>query len=256
MLIPIQQTKHIVMKRLVLIMLCMPFGVEAFSQIVSAEYFFDADPGFGNGTALNVSGDSIDENFSIPTESLSDGIHTLYVRVLNANGVWSLYDKNSVWVSIRNANAALITAAEYFIDMDPGLGLGTAIDISGDSIDEDIMLDVPEDLSDGDHIVYVRVLNANGIWSLYARSNVSTLSDNEFDINAFKLYPNPVKDSLHFEANNHPILDFKIIDFTGKVVYNDLPNSNKINLEWLPTGAYLVQIKTENGSISKKIIKD
>jgi len=224
------------------------------SFIASAEYFFDTDPGYGNGTSLSLSGDIIDENISISTENLSDGVHTLYVRVLNEVGVWSLYAKRVIYVTPEILNSALIASAEYFIDEDPGFGFGTAIDISGDSIDEDISLNIPEDLNEGDHIIYIRVLNEAGIWSLYARSDVSTLSNDEFALNEIKFYPNPAKDILYLHTKNQQITGFKIIDLTGKVVYKTIPQVPRVDLQNLSPGMYLVNVKTEKGSISKKLI--
>ena len=41
---------------------------QGYAQITEAEYFFDTDPGVGNGTALSVAnGNTIDESFTIPT---------------------------------------------------------------------------------------------------------------------------------------------------------------------------------------------
>ena len=224
------------------------------SFIASAEYFFDSDPGFGNGTTINVSGDNIDDDNSIATENLTDGIHKLYIRVLNEAGIWSLYNRKVIFVNSNILNSAPIAAAEYFIDEDPGLGLGTSIEISGLSIDEDLAIDIPEDLTEGDHIIYIRVLNEDGIWSLYAHSDVSTLSNEEFELNSIKFYPNPVKDILHLDTKNQQITGFKIIDLTGKIVYKTIPQAYRVNLQNLSPGMYLVNVKTKNGSLSKKII--
>jgi hypothetical protein len=45
-------------------------------RIVTGEYFFDSDPGLGNGTVftVNSSGDSVSMNFDIPAGSLSCGV--------------------------------------------------------------------------------------------------------------------------------------------------------------------------------------
>jgi len=62
-------------------------------KILSAEYFIDADPGVGNGTPLlpeDGNFNSLFEKFSsnISTSSLSEGIHTLYVRLKNSDDTW------------------------------------------------------------------------------------------------------------------------------------------------------------------------
>ena len=136
------------------------------ASIASAEYFFDTDPGVGNGTALTMSGGSMDQNYNIPTTGLPAGVHRLYVRVINNDGSWSLYDKNAFYISPDYSNAALISAAEYFLDTDPGVGNGTPISISGSSIDQNIA--IPTDgLADNTYTLYIRLINANGTWSIY-----------------------------------------------------------------------------------------
>lgn len=58
------------------------------------EYFFDTDPGFGNGTAIpfgsglgtNIS----DFSFAASLTGLPNGLHYLFVRTKEANGKWSL----------------------------------------------------------------------------------------------------------------------------------------------------------------------
>jgi len=136
------------------------------ANIAAAEYFIDTDPGVGNGTALTVSGNVIDQNFSISTTGLTDGIHRLFVRVINDNGAWSIYDRNVFYINPSQTNTALITAAEYFIDTDPGVGMGTPLVMAGNVVDE--MYNIPTTgMSDGNYTLYVRVINADGSWSLY-----------------------------------------------------------------------------------------
>lgn len=227
------------------------------ANIASAEYFIDSDPGVGNATSLSVAGTIIDQNFTIPTTGLSDGIHSLHIRVINDDGTWGLYDRNVFYVNPNNSNAALITAAEYFFDIDPGFGSGTAIELDDvESMDEDFAIEAPLDLSEGVHFLYVRVQNTDGDWSLYASANsVTILSTPDSDFQNFEFYPNPVKDVLHFEVENQEIIDFKVIDLFGKVVMEKRPLENQIDLSVLSSGAYLFHLKTNVGTISKKFIK-
>src|SRR6185503_21127028 len=95
------------------------------ANINGAEYFFDTDPGTGNGTSLSVgaSGGIVNFTANIPT-SLSAGFHFLAIRVKGTDGIWGLYEKRGFYISGSTAAAANITAAEYFLDSDPGLGNG------------------------------------------------------------------------------------------------------------------------------------
>ncbi len=228
------------------------------ASIASSEYFIDTDPGVGNGTSIAVSGNMIDEDLNVTTVGLTEGIHKLYVRLINNDGTWSIYDKNVFYVSPTLSNSALITAAEYFFDIDPGVGNASAIDlIDADNLDEDLVVQVPTDLSSGDHILYIRVQNTDGTWSLYTHSEqLSTLSDNDYVLNHFRFYPNPVKDIMFLDTDNQQITDFKIISLNGQVVFDDIPVDYTLNLSHLASGTYLFQLKTDVGSISKKFVKE
>ena len=61
------------MKRYSIMAMCLFAITSGFAQITSAEYFFDTDPGVGNGTALTISGNTIDQNLNIPTTGVIVG---------------------------------------------------------------------------------------------------------------------------------------------------------------------------------------
>ena len=165
------------MKRLSIILLCLFSFICGFSQITNAEYFIDIDPGIGNGVTLSVSGNTIDQNFNIPTIGLSEGIHKLYIRVKDADDEWSIYDKNVFYINPNQSNTADIASAEYFIDTDPGVGSGTALTMTGNVIDQNYNIPTTG-LSDGTHKLYVRVINDDGSWSLYDK-NVFYINPNQ-----------------------------------------------------------------------------
>lgn len=58
------------------------------------EYFFDTDPGFGNGTAIPFGGglgtNISDFSFGAPLTGLPNGLHYLFIRTKELNGKWSL----------------------------------------------------------------------------------------------------------------------------------------------------------------------
>ena len=62
-------------------------------KITSAEYFYNAEPGIGNGIAISPSfalSDSINLTRTIATTGLPVGMDTLYIRVKDSLGIWSL----------------------------------------------------------------------------------------------------------------------------------------------------------------------
>ena len=74
------------------------------SNIAAAEYFIDADPGQGSGTAMaaaDASFDSATENVtaSVDVSGLADGAYTLYVRGVDSEGNWGGTDSTALTVS-------------------------------------------------------------------------------------------------------------------------------------------------------------
>ncbi|CAN5343757.1 hypothetical protein BH09BAC2_BH09BAC2_14990 [soil metagenome] len=144
-------------------------GAAVSADIISAEYYIDSDPGTGNGTQLNTGSIGGVVNFiaSIPTASLISGFHNIYIRAKNASGIWGLYESRSFYISAAATDAAEITAAEYFYDVDPGPGNGLPISIGSPlSVYKDSLTLPLGSLPIGDHLVGIRVKNTAGQWSL------------------------------------------------------------------------------------------
>jgi hypothetical protein len=61
----------------------------ANNTILKAEYYFDTEPGVGNGTPLTFASpaDSVEQDFTISVDGLNPGFHHLYVRALASNVV-------------------------------------------------------------------------------------------------------------------------------------------------------------------------
>lgn len=78
-----------------------------------------------------------------------------YIRILAVLLLWPAL-----------ALAADITALEYYIDSDPGEGLGSPITItSGPTVSTQFIVDLST-LSEGTHYLYVRAKDANNKWSI------------------------------------------------------------------------------------------
>ncbi len=76
-----------------------PGTPEALPQITQMEYFFDLDPGFGNGTEILVTPDSlIIENFMADIFTLDVGEHLIFFRVKDENNRWSLSTVDKLYI--------------------------------------------------------------------------------------------------------------------------------------------------------------
>ena len=74
------------------------------------------------------------------------------------------------------------------------------------------------------------------------------------DINyskSYNIHPNPTSDEFKITGEN--ILGIEITNVFGDIIYKS--NSSVINISRQPKGIYLVKIKTDKGTITKKIIK-
>ncbi len=183
-------------KRLFMLSLMILFITAARSQIITnAEYFFDADPGPGNGIAITVTspGDIVNITANVSTASLSTGFHFIGIRVKDANGKWGLYEARGFYISNATANAANIVAAEYFFDADPGPGSGTSVSVGASGAVVNFTAVIPTSLSAGFHFLAIRTKGADGVWGLYesrgfytssATSNAANIVAAEYFIDA------------------------------------------------------------------------
>lgn len=141
-------------------------GSVSAQQIVAGEYFVDADPGVGRGVAVaGTAGDTSNFSFSILTTTLTAGFHTLGFRSKNNLGLWSHYENRVFYISSQVPVSATITAAEYFLDKDPGLGLATPIPVASGNV-VSLQFQVAN-IPAGFHVLAVRVKNETGSWSHY-----------------------------------------------------------------------------------------
>lgn len=204
------------------------------------EYFIDVDPGVGNATAISISeSDSLNiSNQPILITGLEPGQHNLYLRSKNSNGTWSNLANRLFYIKTNDLNFTL-SKMEYFIDLDPGIGNGLNITVPiGDTISlKDIQLS-QNSLPIGDHHMFIRVKNSNGLWS-----NISTQK--------FKVCTNYgalSKMDFHIETNQ--------VFFTNQSEYNDTTTwmfgdgtidtvLNPIKT-YASAGNYLVKLISEN----------
>lgn len=137
------------------------------ANIISAEYFFDTDPGLGKGLAIPVSrGTDVSvSSFAVPINMLPTGLHRIYICTQNANGQWSITNVASFYIlpvsfSIPpNAAPGNITRFEYFFDKDPGFGKGTVVTVSPTT-----------DMNNYTHAADITGLKTDSIHTLYTRT--------------------------------------------------------------------------------------
>ncbi|SHG14147.1 RCC1 domain-containing protein [Chryseobacterium vrystaatense] len=152
--------------------------------VSQAEYFWDNDPGTGNGTPVLANDGSFNSAFEQLTKTgvttPGNGLHKLSVRIKDNTGVWGPVFTNVIDVQ-QNPTSTLMTIsqAEYFWDTDPGVGNGTpvlAADGNFNSAYEQLTKTGIALPAVGLHVFNVRVKDNTGVWGAVFKNviNVET----------------------------------------------------------------------------------
>ncbi|MFK7950096.1 MAG: BspA family leucine-rich repeat surface protein [Saprospiraceae bacterium] len=90
-------------------------------------------------------------------------------------------------------------------------------------------------------------------------SDIVSIQMNSNDVEDFNIFPNPVINQLTINCtgNINNIQTIDLINSNGQIIKTKVPTSNRtyFNMKSLPSGIYVVLVKSTNGIISKKVIK-
>ncbi len=146
--------------------------LQAQPNITRVEYFIDTDPGMGLATVKPITPgtDLANQTISFDPTALTPGVHFLGIRSRNANGAWS----HTNYLAFAKAFPALpaepdrgnLNKIEYFIDNDPGMGMGIPIAFTtGNNLTNTVAQINVTGLAAGTHMLGWRSRQANGAWS-------------------------------------------------------------------------------------------
>ena len=107
-------------------------------------------------------------------------------------------------------------------------------------------------------VYYVEVIDQDGCVGISNSINFIVESVNS-ENNIFTIYPNPTTDWITIKTNTNIDSDITIINVFGEIVYtissNDLlDNYERINLENISKGMYILQLINNNTIINHRII--
>ena len=146
-------------------------------QAAVIEYFFDEDPGYGQGRTLDQikTGDNL---LSLDITDIETGVHVLSLRSQDVAGRWSPTLSRPVYV-VKPAGE--VVAVEYFFDADPGFGNGISVQLPSD-LSAPFAVDIPIDmLSMGTHVFYIRSKDSNGQWSSVRSEEIEVVETSGID---------------------------------------------------------------------------
>ncbi len=79
------------------------------------------------------------------------------------------------------------------------------------------------------------------------------------DINSvdFHLYPNPIESAIHIDAEEN-LFSIEILDLSGRVIYKTKPNAQSfiMDVSWLESGSYIIEVQFADLSLRKMIFKN
>lgn len=133
-------------------------------DLARLEYFFDTDPGYGQGHPLlnPATGKNV---YQMSFSEVEAGAHVLYLRAQEKNGVWSSTLSRPLYV-VHPSNIGVVALEYFFDDADPGEGKAAKVDWPTGST-EPFTLDVATDgLAAGEHQFNLRVQDNMGRWSV------------------------------------------------------------------------------------------
>jgi hypothetical protein len=149
-------------------------------SVTAAEYFIGTDPGAGLATPIPLATSNsivgVTEEVNVNVSGLEAGTHTVGVRFQDATGQWGnpVYQRFTVYPSDYQGQipgpegpAATLSAAEYFIGVDPGAGNGTPLTLAEAGRITSQTTELPINISSlapGTYSVGVRFQSADGVW--------------------------------------------------------------------------------------------
>lgn len=98
-----------------------------------------------------------------------------------------------------------------------------------------------------------------GLWASPLAFPALGVSDN-FSEDSFQVYPNPAGSELTISLLESSEIDIRVFNLLGKLMIYEpnrlVENEHTMNVSSLATGVYFVRISSENGTVTKRFIKE
>lgn len=160
------------------------FGYVMVSKDIYAdriEYFWDADPGYGQATQVSIAtgDDPTAVSFEVSTAGLSEGVHMLSFRSYAAG--WS--PTLSYLVRVESDELVLIDAIEYYWDTDghPAFGQARQVTFTPGTAVEITEWTLPTEGLTGDRTLYIRA-HSKGGWSPFVERTISFSAEGNYTL--------------------------------------------------------------------------
>jgi hypothetical protein len=82
-----------------------------------------------------------------------------------------------------------------------------------------------------------------------------SVADNKNNKAHFTVYPNPSGSLVNIDTKGETVLRMEVADLMGRVVLKQNAVKNTIDISALPVGTYILNITTDSGNVSQRILK-
>lgn len=188
-----------------------------------------------------------DDAFTHDIETI-DLSENLNINLIQVTGIWTLKQIN------LKTDATDVSNLNIDISIAPN-------NLQGDS---------HENLNDSQFCIKVSdedaAINGTGVyntWTITANNNpyyfseTCALNIEQYNQELVNIYPNPTSEFINIEANNVELTSIKVFSLQGQLV-KEFNNSDKKNLDLsdLKNGLYFMALKSDQGDVIKKFIKE
>ena len=169
---------------------------------------------------------------------------TLLGIVSNGNGIGARVEIHGPWgIQIRDVRSG--EGFRFMSSLNTHFGIGSADEI------EQVVIKWPSGVVD--------TINNPGInQTLHIEEGSTVLSNPEFTVSSFKVYPNPANDFIQYLVpSNMQVTEAAIFDINGRLVTTATPSQNTVLVQNLAKGTYILLLKDAEGKQhSAKFIKN
>ncbi|GAL88015.1 conserved hypothetical protein-possibly heme/hemopexin utilization protein huxA [Jejuia pallidilutea] len=228
-------------------------GVETGDDVSlgGAPTFTFASANVGTGITVNTSGYTISGtdsgNYTLTQPTLSADITAKELTITGLTGDDKVEDGTTaatatgtaVLNGVETGDDVSLGGSPVFTFASPNVGTNISIATTGYTI---------SGTDSGNYTLTQPTLSAD---------ITSTLGLEEVSLrNLISLYPNPFENELFFDiANNIQIENVKVYSITGQLLRSYKGVDKKINLSNLANGVYIIAINSNEGSITKRMVK-
>lgn len=244
------------------------------ATITAVEYYFDTDPGFGNGKKVAfTAGSDLDLTFDADLSGLSDQPHTIFIRALDENGSWSLIHNYNFCFSPDkptkpSGNVDIVKGTQNVQYSTSALANATGFvwSISPTSAGTITGTDIAATVNYSSSFTGVAKISVSGKNDCGLGSSSDTLTVNvktstsieQTEFSNFRIYPNPSDGTFNLVLQSKCDKTIvEIINANGQIVYSKDYYQRDINESISlkqPKGIYMAKVTNGKDILYEKLI--